>query len=107
MRAFWFAAIFLVQSQIPVQVQPGTVTGRLFSVTGTPAAGIRMAAVPVPEGEDQAAAPVMFGITQTETDGRYRIENIPPGRYYIFAGLIEFPSYYPNATALSRATPVV
>ena len=107
MTAFWFAAIFLVQSQIPVQMQPGTVTGRLLSVNGSPAAGIRMAAVPVPEGEDQAAAPVLFGITQTGADGLYRIENIPPGRYYIFAGLIEFPSYYPKATTLERATPVV
>jgi hypothetical protein len=107
MRAFWFAAIFLVQSQIAFQVQPGTVTGRLLSVSGTPAAGIRIAAVPVPEGEDQAGAPVLFGITQTEADGRYSIENIPPGRYYIFAGLIEFPSYYPNATTFERATPLV
>jgi hypothetical protein len=107
MSAFWFAAIFLVQSQITVQVQPGTVTGRLFSVNGMPASGIRIAAVPVQEGDDPAAAPVLFGISQTEADGRYRIENIPPGRYYIFAGLLEFPSYYPNATTLERATPVV
>ena len=107
MRAFWLAAIFLVRSQIPDQVQPGTVTGRLLSVNGALAAGIRVAAVPVPESGDPAAAPALFGITQTEADGRYRIENIPPGRYYIFAGLLEFPSYYPNATTLARATAVV
>jgi hypothetical protein len=105
MTAFWFAAILILQSQIPAQVQPGTVTGRLLSANGTPAAGIRIAAVPV-DSEAQAGAAVLFGISQTETDGRYRIENIPPGRYYIFAGLLEFPSYYPSATTLERATAV-
>ena len=48
-----------------------------------------------------------MGISQTDADGRYRLEGIPPGRYYIFAGLIDFPSYYPNATALDRATAIV
>jgi len=107
MRAFWFAAIFLLQAQIPAQVQPGTVTGRLLSVNGTPAAGVRIAAVPVVEGEDQVNAPVFVSISQTEQDGRYRLENIPPGRYYIFAGLIDFPNYYPHATSLEHATAVV
>ncbi len=106
MRAFWLAAIFLAQSRIPVQVEPGTVTGRLLSVNGTPAAGVRIAAVPV-DSEEQAGGPVLLGISQTEADGRYRLENIPPGRYYIFAGLIDFPSYYPDATSLERATAVV
>ena len=33
MTAIWFAAIFLIQLQLPDQVQPGAVTGRLLSVT--------------------------------------------------------------------------
>jgi hypothetical protein len=107
MTAFWFAAIFLIQSQLPDQVQPGAVTGRLLSVNGTPAAGIRIAAVPVVEGEEKAGATALLGISQTDADGRYRLEGIPPGRYYIFAGLIDLPSYYPNATALDRAKAIV
>ncbi len=105
MKAFWFAAIFLLQSQRPGQINPGAVTGRLLSPDGTPAAGIRIAAVPV-DSEAQAGAPILFGISQTDADGRYRIENIPPGRYFIFAGLIEFPSYYSNATSLDRASAI-
>lgn len=107
MRAFWFAAIFLAQAQIPLQVQPGTVTGRLLSRNGTPAAGIRIAAVPITEADDKTAAPVLVGISQTDADGRYRLENIPPGRYTVFAGLIDFPSYYPNTTSIDRATSFV
>jgi hypothetical protein len=107
MSAFWFAAIFLVQSQVTGQVQPGAVTGRLLSTNGAPAAGVRIAAVPVPDGGNNAGAAVLVGISQTDADGRYRLEGIPPGRYYIFAGLIDLPSYYPNATTLERASAIL
>ena len=105
MSAFWFAAIFLIQSQITGQVQPGAVSGRLLSVNGTPEAGVRIAAVPV-DPQNNAGAPVLVGISQTDAEGRYRLEGIPPGRYYIFAGLIDLPSYYPNAKTLDQATAI-
>lgn len=105
MMRFWFAAIFLVQSQIPVQqVQPGAIAGRLLSTKGIPEPGIRIAAVPVAEAGNKSGAGALFGITLTDSEGRYRLENLPPGRYYIFAGLIDLPSYYPNATTIARAT---
>jgi hypothetical protein len=107
MMRFWFAAILFLQSQMPVQqVQPGMITGRLLSAKGTPEAGVRIAAVPATEAETRTGAAALLGISLTDQDGRYRLENIPPGRYYIFAGLIDLPSYYPNATTLARATAV-
>jgi len=106
MTGFWFAIIFLVQSQIPVQVEPGTVTGRLLTRNGEPEAGVRIAAVPAASGDGQTNAAALFGISQTDAEGRYRLDNLPPGRYYIFAGLIDLPSYYPNATTLDRATAI-
>jgi hypothetical protein len=107
MRVFWLAAIFFLQSQLPDQIQPGTVTGRLRSIDGSPASGVRIAAVAVPEAADKSGTSAMFGISATNSDGSYRLEKLPPGRYYIFAGLIDLPSYYPNATALDRATAIV
>jgi hypothetical protein len=98
--------MLLVQTLGTGQVQPGAVTGRLLSPKGVPAAGVRIAAVPV-AGNDKASSPVLVGISQTDADGGYRLEGIPPGRYYIFAGLIDFPSYYPDATSVERATAVV
>src|SRR3954469_21410591 len=103
MRALWFAAIFFLHSQLPDHVEPGAVTGRLLAPDGKPAAGVRIAAVPA---EDKTGAAALFGITQTDNNGRYRIEKIQPGRYYIFAGLIDTPNYYPNTTRLDRATAV-
>jgi hypothetical protein len=107
MMRFWFAAILFLQSQMPVQqIQPGAITGRLLSAKGTPEAGVRIAAVPATEAEKNTGAAALLGISLTDQDGRYRLENIPPGRYYIFAGLIDLPSYYPNAKTLDRATAV-
>src|SRR5262245_2763229 len=96
--AAWLAVAPVAIAQRAEQVQPGNVTGQLFSREGRPAAGVRIAAVPAPEGDDRSSAAVLQGITQTEADGRYRIEGLPPGRYYIFAGLIDYPNYYPGAT---------
>ena len=62
MTAFWFAVIFLTQllpTQLPDQVQPGAVTGRLLTVKGVPAAGVRIAAVPV--SDDKTGALAAFG----------------------------------------------
>jgi hypothetical protein len=103
MRALWLAAIFFLHSQLPDLVEPGAVTGRLVAPNGTPATGVRIAAVPA---EDKTGAAALFGITQTDDNGRYRIEKIQPGRYYIFAGLIDTPNYYPNTTRLDRATAI-
>ncbi|HLQ79245.1 MAG TPA: hypothetical protein VK210_17935, partial [Terriglobia bacterium] len=33
---------------------------------------------------------------QTDGEGRYRLEGIPPGRYFIAAGSLTYPSYYPG-----------
>ena len=107
MMRFWFAAILFVQSQIPVQqVQPGTVTGRLLSSKGTPEVSVRVAAIPAAEATNKTGTAALVGISLTDSEGRYRLENLPPGRYYIFAGLIDLPSYYPNATTIDRATAI-
>ena len=106
MKVFWFAAFFFFQSQLPDQVQPGSVTGRLHSPNGTPASGVRVAAIPADEGNDKIGGSAMFGISQTDAEGRFRLEKLPPGRYYIFAGLIDFPSYYPSAKSLEQATAI-
>src|SRR5215471_10789400 len=102
-----FAAVLLQSAVSPQQMQPGVVTGQLFSREGTPAVGIRVGALAVPEnGQVVASASTIVGLTQTDSAGQYRIENVPPGRYYIIAGLVETPSYYPGVNALSGATAV-
>jgi hypothetical protein len=39
-----------------------------------------------------------------DSTGRYRLENIPPGRYYVVAGLVDLPTYYPGVSSANGAT---
>jgi hypothetical protein len=97
-----FAAFLLAQGQAGTTVETGAVTGRLFSKNGGPAASVRIAAVPATD--DKVTGTVLVGISQTDDSGSYRLADIPPGRYYIFAGLIDHPNYYPGTVTLSDAT---
>jgi hypothetical protein len=45
-------------------------------------------------------------VTQTDADGRYRLANLPPGRYLIAAGLVGLATYYPGQIDALRATVV-
>lgn len=101
MTQLLLAALLLVQFQTATTVETGAVTGRLTSGSGAPAASVRIAAMPV--SDDKTAAPVLVSISQTDETGGYRLADVPPGRYYIFAGLIDYPNYYPGTTSLEKA----
>lgn len=53
-----------------------------------------------------AGGPPSFN-AQTDLNGRYRIQNIPPGTYTIAAGFAESATYYPGSATAAGATPVV
>ena len=104
MNAFLVSALLLLQG-IPIQ-QGGTVTGVLRSADGKPAAGVRIGAVPQTDSlEETAAGPTLSSIAETDAEGRYRLEDVPPGRYFIAAGRLDFPTYFPGtpSMALGRA----
>jgi hypothetical protein len=56
---------------------------------------------------DVASGRAMAGIAQTDSAGRFRLENIPPGRYYIAAGRLDQQTYYPGALDMARATAIL
>ncbi len=49
---------------------------------------------------------VLAAIVQTDSTGQYRLETVPVGRYYIAAGLVDFPTYYPGVVAIGQAKAV-
>jgi hypothetical protein len=93
--------------------RPGTVTGQLRTLDGAPAISVRVAAMPVPtsnakpeDGVQYFTYPPPEASTLTDTQGRYRLTNLPPGRYYIMAGAFGEPTYYPGKAEMENAMPV-
>src|SRR5215470_4043618 len=102
MRAVLLALVLTTPVTL-LQSENGVVTGRLLSADGAGLAGVRVAAVPAPEAGRGEATEFLTAISQTDASGAYRLENLSPGRYYIRAGLVDSPTYYPGTMILSEA----
>ena len=101
--------VLLLAAQRPTSpsVGTGTVTGRLLNDDGSPAAGIRVSAMPSDNANEIMSTPILMSQAETGGDGVYRLADVPAGRYYIIAGFVDSPTYYPRGTARTGATPVV
>ena len=93
----------------------GAVTGQVQTREGQPAAAVRVAAIPAPppqsgirpdDGIQYYVPPPPVRVTQTDEQGRYRLTNVPPGRYLIAAGLVGLATYYPGQIDALRASVV-
>src|SRR5436190_12036619 len=97
-------ALVLFAPMTLFQTGTGVVTGHLLSTDGrVPAPGVRVAAVLIPEPGAGEGTEVVVAFSETDASGRYRLENLSPGRYYIRAGLVESPTYYVGATTPNDA----
>lgn len=83
--------------------QNASVAGEIRSLDGTPTAGVRVAVKEVPALNATPKESALARIGQTDTTGHYKLENIPPGRYYITAGFVDFPTYYPGVSSIKEA----
>ena len=95
---------FLLQTPQAVHLPGGTVTGVLRTNEGAPMTSVRVAVVPA-DGTD--AGDVLQAIVQTDSDGQYRIENVPPGRYHIMTGRMDSPLFHPGVDDVRRATTII
>jgi hypothetical protein len=101
-----FSALF-VQGVPLAPNQGGSVTGVIRTAAGAPAVGVRVMALARPESlKDLATASSFAGLSETDATGRYRLENIPQGRYYIIAGRVDAPTFYPGTVESSAGTVV-
>jgi hypothetical protein len=93
----------LLLQGIPLQPnQTGTISGVLRNADGKPAANVRVAAVPQTESSEAVAGgPTLSSIAETDEQGRYKLENVPPGRYYVTAGRLDLPTYYPGSQSMA------
>src|SRR3982751_2070266 len=100
-----FLIVFLFSSTHGLQQTEASITGRLLNRDGSPAVDIRVMARSANDPSLQAGEETV-SFAQTDATGRYRLENVPPGRYIISAGIVESPSYYPGVAERSHALAV-
>jgi hypothetical protein len=104
MLGIFIHLILLLQGIPLLPNQGGTVTGVLSTADSRPAAGVRTAVMVQPDNPgDVAGAAALVSITETDDAGRFRLENVPPGRYYISAGRVELPTFYPGTLEIASA----
>jgi hypothetical protein len=96
--------LIAAQAVPPTPAQTGSVTGIVRTTLGAPAANVRVTALRE-EATDNALR-AMASLTQTDSSGRYRLDNVPPGRYYIAAGRVDLPTYYPGTLDVTRGTTI-
>src|SRR6186997_1673638 len=90
----------LLQGPSALQPGAGIVTGSVQFEGGGPAAGVRVGAVPVNDPSS------LISVTETDPMGRYRLTNVPSGNYFIVAGRLNNPTYFPGGNDQTKATTV-
>jgi protocatechuate 3,4-dioxygenase beta subunit len=86
MKRLLVVAVLLLPALARAQTSTGTVSGQILTREGQPAVSVRVSAMAVPEsGAPSNSATALVSIAMTDNEGRYRLENVLPGRYYIMA----------------------
>jgi hypothetical protein len=85
-----------------------SVSGAVKTIAGIPASAMRVAVMDATENTaDPAGLQRLLSVTETDAAGRYRLENIPPGKYYVIAGVVTVPTYYPGTLDMTKAAAIV
>jgi hypothetical protein len=93
----------ILSPAVPQQAGTGAVTGQIRLISRAAAMGVRVSVMTVTDSVESNEVTVLDRITQTDRQGRYRLENVPPGRYFIVAGDLSAPTYYPGTSLLKDA----
>ncbi len=103
-------ALLLQAAASPPATPRYVIAGRVQTSAGAPAAAVRIAALPAPrenirvaEGQNYYATQQPLSVTVTDSNGRYRLTNLPAGRYLIIAGLVGNGTFLPATTDIDSA----
>jgi len=88
-------------------------SGQVRLADGSPVAAIRVSAVPAPppnikpsDGQNYYEVQAPVRVVLTDNDGRYRLPNLPGGRFFIIAGMIGQATFYRSTANIDSAAVV-
>jgi hypothetical protein len=91
-------------AQVRGNTQVGTISGRVLGRDGAPAASLRVAAMSLDGNVTGVNA--LLSLAETDAAGLYTLTNVRPGRYYVVAGRLDTPTYFPGVADSNGATAV-
>lgn len=97
------AWVLYVAGSAFAQIRNGTVTGQISASDGLDVAGVRVSAM-VAGTDSVSTVATLVAFDQTDGRGRYSLRDLPPGRYYILAGRLDAPAYYPGTPVAASAS---
>src|SRR6188474_2774591 len=103
MTSFLLLLSLFAQAPAGLQAQTGIVTGVIRTEEGLPLEGIRVAVTPA---NQPIADSLLESLGPTDSMGRYRLENVSPGRYNILIGRGNLLRYHPGVVEVARATTI-
>jgi hypothetical protein len=93
----------LLVPQEPARPVLGEISGQIRTMDRSDPAPIRVIARPVNDnGEANPGAVPLAGVF-ADSQGRYRLQNLPAGNYLIVAGLFDSPTYFPGVRTPAEA----
>lgn len=103
---------FLLQAApAAAPARPATISGQIHTRDGFPAVAVRVSAILAPpiairqsDGQNYWATQPPAATAITDANGRYRLTGIPPGRFYVVAGILGQATYFPGQLDPERAT---
>jgi hypothetical protein len=102
MKRFLSVVTLVAYGALQAHAQTAVVTGQVRERDGQPAVQTRVALAAMNE-KGHITPDVLVGLTTTDGTGRYRIEDVEPGRYGLIAGTVVSPTYYPGTAEAFEA----
>jgi hypothetical protein len=101
MTRLYLSLLFLFQVPAVLQQATGSVAGVVRTTIGAPIEGARVAVTPA---RKKVVGEVLESMARTDKDGRFVLEGIAPGRYYLVIGSTLTQTYYPGVGDKTKAT---
>src|SRR4029434_2273375 len=95
--------ILVLAQGVPATSEGGQVTGVVRAENGVPATGVRVAAASASDSLSVAGT-TLISLSETDNEGRFVLESVPAGRYYIIAGRIGQPTFFPGTLEVAKGT---